>query len=58
MYISRDRMPSGKVETGAVDHSFNTFCSEEERENGVGAGRSEELIIGDPRAHTPPAMNG
>lgn len=36
-------MPSGKVETGAVDHSFNIFCSEEERENGVGAGRGEEL---------------
>ena len=58
-----DRKPSEKEETGAADHPFNTFWSEGEQENGMGAGdrcgdgQSCLCITRDPGAGALPAMD-
>lgn len=45
MHISScgDRMPSEKVERGAVDHLLNMACSEGEQENMMRAGERCEM---------------
>jgi len=59
----RDRIPSEKEETGTADGPYNTFCSEGEQENGLGAGDrhgdgwSWMFVTGDPGAGTPSAMD-